>query len=200
MIVPCFLLQTVAGICTVSFIANSIVIVAVGSFRNNFVSSYCLTYDMEDATTLTFLTILIYFRTVINFVMPFHAILVISVKILRSLNGARNERNMFNIPSNNAAELQSIIIVLLAAFSFLFFSLPEGITPLLTLYEIPIETASILEPCATMLTLFRSGANLIIYFMVSSQFRSGLFTTCRIVYLRMRDLLSKSNSTTSTSP
>ena len=180
-------------LCIFSLMASIALVLAVGTFRNNFMSSYCLAYDMTNAFDMT---LVIYLRIVVNFVVPFLSVFVISVITLRNLKKARNTRNTLSIQNNNANERQSTIIVLLATLSFLLFALPEGISPLLMIYEIPIETASILDPCTMMLVLFRSGANLIIYFIVSSRFRKGLFTSWRVLYSSVRDLLTRSNITT----
>ena len=180
-----------------SCIINVSMALVVGVIRNELSNSFCLTYDMTNERDAFALSLILYLRASVNFVIPFLIISILSLGTVWTLRRARRERERLGIANNNHSEDRSIIFLLLVSFSFLLFTLPEGVSPLLVTFVIlDGNVAALFNSCALILILFRSGGNLAMYFFAGSQFRKTLYSNFRILGVWISEKLSKSSSST----
>ena len=98
---------------------------------------------------------------------------IYTVYVLIKTNSKHTED--LNRSTSRSTELQASIMLLLTAFSFMLFTLPDGILRVLYVSQrLNNYHFSLTSDIYLVLTAFRSGSNFILYFISGSQFRRVL--------------------------
>ena len=133
----------------------------------------CIPTDFKGFTAE--FVILINTSVTVNHFLPCLATFTYIIITLRALKSASDTRSDLGVHNITEVERQTTMCLLLSAFSFIIFTLPEGVFPII-IYFIngDLNVSDMFHLASSALVLFRSGANLLIYFVSSSHFRVSL--------------------------
>ena len=142
--------------------------------------------------------ILVYTRVTVNYICPCLATLVLCIKTIKKLRKNSDDRNTLGVQTNSEVERQTTIYLLFSSIAFIFFTLPEGMALFVMIFVAVDENlANILITVSTTLVLFRSGANLLMYFVTSSHFRNALQSNMIILLSKVKTAFSRSGTESS---